>query len=165
MSAERPGTPRSRPPGGRAIFELAHPTQITALATTRSELDKAAVELAQAIRKIGVAELSGELARCELVEVGGTADQQSGASKQSTPDEDLPPEPKTPKTWVEFRLIDMEGNPVGNMHYTVVLPGGATEDGYLDSSGSVRFSGIDPGECTITFPDLDRDAWDWASQT
>jgi hypothetical protein len=72
------------------------------------------------------------------------------------------PEPKTPKTWVEFRLIDMEGNPVGNMHYTVVLPSGAAEDGYLDSSGSVRFNGIDPGDCTITFPDLDRDAWDWA---
>ena len=83
-------------------------------------------------------------------------------STSSQSDAPPPPEPKTPKTWVEFRLIDMEGNPVANMHYTVVLPGGAAEDGWLDSSGSVRFNGIDPGECTITFPDLDRDAWDWA---
>ena len=72
-------------PGGQAIFELVNPTQITALAATQAELDKGAVELAETFKKIGVAELLGELAKCTLVEVGGTS--KSSAPKQSAPDE------------------------------------------------------------------------------
>ncbi len=78
--------------GGQAIFELAHPTQITALATTQSELDKAAADLAEAIQRIGVAEFPGTLAKCKLVEVGGTS--ASTAPKQPPPDESPPPKPE-----------------------------------------------------------------------
>jgi hypothetical protein len=152
-----PGHARISTPGGRAIFELMEPTQVTALATTQSELDQAAVDLAEMIKKIGVAEVADDLAKCRLVDGPGTS--QSRAPKQAPPPKR---QAKTEKTWVEFKLVDMEGNPVGNKRYIVTLPGGASNEGRLDSSGSVRFNGIDEGICTITFPDLDRDAWDWA---
>jgi len=78
--------------GGQAILELAHPTQITALATTQSELDKAAGDLAEAIKSIGVAELPGILAKCTLVEEGGT--NASSAPNQPPPGESPPPKPE-----------------------------------------------------------------------
>lgn len=152
-----PGRARISTPGGRAVFELMNPTQVTALATTQPELDQAAVDLAEVIKKIGVTEVAGDLAKCRLVDGVGTS--QSRAAKQAAP---AKRQAKTAKTWVKFELIDMEGNPVGNKRYIVTLPGGASQEGYLGSSGSVRFDGIDEGVCTITFPDLDQDAWEWA---
>jgi hypothetical protein len=31
--------------------------------------------------------------------------------------------------------------------------------GTLDENGFARVEGIDPGQCKVTFPDLDKDAW------
>ena len=101
--------------------------------------------------------MAADLAKCRLVDGPGT--NRPPAAKQTAPAKRAA---TSAKTWVKFELIDMEGNPVANKHYIVTLPGGATQDGYLDSSGSVRFNGIDEGVCTITFPDLDQDAWEWA---
>lgn len=69
---------------------------------------------------------------------------------------------QTAKTWVEVCLVDMEGKPVGGKHYLIKTPSGAVEEGNLDTSGRVRVNNIDPGTCTISFPDLDREAWEWA---
>jgi hypothetical protein len=74
-----------------------------------------------------------------------------------------PPPRQTAKTWVEVHLVDMEGNPVGGKHYLIRTPSGAVEEGNLDSSGRVRINNIDPGTCMISFPDLDREAWERAS--
>jgi len=63
------------------------------------------------------------------------------------------------KTWVEFVVVDMEGNPVGDHPYRVTLPDGSVNEGVLDKSGKVRFNGIDPGTCQFSLTDLDRDAW------
>lgn len=70
---------------------------------------------------------------------------------------------QTTKTWIEVCLVDMEGHPVGGKHYLIKTPSGAVEEGNLDGSGRVRLNNIDPGACTITFPDLDREAWERAS--
>jgi hypothetical protein len=74
-----------------------------------------------------------------------------------------PPPRQTNKTWVEIALVDMEGNPVGGKHYLIKTPSGVVEEGYLDSTGRARLNNIDPGSCTISFPDLDREAWERAS--
>lgn len=73
-----------------------------------------------------------------------------------------PPPRQTTKTWVEVCLVDMEGNPVGGKHYLIKTPSGAVEEGNLDGSGRVRINNIDPGTCTICFPDLDLEAWERA---
>jgi|SRR5580658_8118459 hypothetical protein len=64
------------------------------------------------------------------------------------------------KTWVGFRLVDMEGNPVGGKQYRAKLSDGSIKQGTLDDSGRVRFDGIPPGTCTISFIDLDKEAWE-----
>jgi hypothetical protein len=67
--------------------------------------------------------------------------------------------PKTrEKTWVEFFLVDREGNPVPGVRYRVKLPDGTTKEGVLDTYGQANFYQIDPGNCKISFPDLDKDA-------
>lgn len=82
------GHPKIATPGGQAIFELMHPTQTTALAATQAELDKAAADFAETIKKMGVTEVVGALAKCRLVEPGGTTQKESAAP---APDETPPP--------------------------------------------------------------------------
>ncbi len=64
------------------------------------------------------------------------------------------------KTWVEFAVVDMEGNPAAGQHYIVMLPDGSIHDGSLDKTGRVRFNGIDPENSVFTLPDLDQDMWE-----
>jgi hypothetical protein len=64
------------------------------------------------------------------------------------------------KTWVEFRLVDMEGNPVSGQRYKVTLSDGSIQEGTLDKSGRVHFDGIVSGTCSISFLDLDKEAWE-----
>jgi hypothetical protein len=68
--------------------------------------------------------------------------------------------PKPAKTWVEFRVVDMEGNPVSGYSYLVMLPDGSLHEGKLDKTGRVRFNGIDPGTAVFTLTDVDRDLWE-----
>jgi hypothetical protein len=85
--------------------------------------------------------------------------QRSKARPEKRPE----PPPRTPtvvKTWVEFQLIDEEdGEPVPNASYRVKLPDGSVRDGRLDSQGMVRFENIDPGQCEITFSEIDAREW------
>lgn len=75
-----------------------------------------------------------------------------------------PPETETPlpkreeKTWIEIELVDSEGKPVPGERYSILLPDGKTVEGRLDASGRAYFGGLDPGECEVTFPELDNDA-------
>ena len=65
------------------------------------------------------------------------------------------------KTWVEIELVDEEGNPVAGERYAVTLADGTTvAQGTLDQNGFARIEGIDPGTCKVTFPRLDKDAWE-----
>ena len=67
------------------------------------------------------------------------------------------------KTWIELELVDEDDNPVAGERYRMTLPDGETiATGTTDSNGIARVTGIDPGECKITFPDLDKDAWEKA---
>jgi hypothetical protein len=64
------------------------------------------------------------------------------------------------KTWVEIKLVDQDGNVVPHERYRVTLPDGTVKEGQLDEDGWMRESGIDPGNCTITFPDIHQQEWD-----
>ena len=68
--------------------------------------------------------------------------------------------PKEKKVWVEIILVDMEGQPVPGVKYRITPPGGAPVEGTLNQYGQAGLYQIDPGSCKITFPDLDKDAWD-----
>jgi hypothetical protein len=58
-------------------------------------------------------------------------------------------------TWIDIELKDTDGNPVGGARYVVGLPNGTTREGVLDDHGKARVDGIDPGTCTVSFPEFD----------
>lgn len=65
------------------------------------------------------------------------------------------------KSWIEIELVDQDGNPVPGEKYRVTLPDGTTlAEGSLDEKGRARVDGIDPGSCKVTFPELDKEAWE-----
>ena len=71
------------------------------------------------------------------------------------------PEEKKDKTaWIEIILVDMEGKPVPGVKYRITPPGGSPVEGRLNEHGQAGLYSIEPGNCKITFPDLDKDAWE-----
>jgi type VI secretion system secreted protein VgrG len=71
-----------------------------------------------------------------------------------------PPEEEE-KSWIEIELVDEEDTPVPGEYYEITLPDGETvASGTLDDKGFARVDGIDPGTCKITFPELDKEAWE-----
>jgi hypothetical protein len=72
-----------------------------------------------------------------------------------------PAEPKKEKKdWIEIILVDAEGKPMPGVKYRITPPGGAPVEGRLNEHGQAGLYQIEPGNCKITFPDLDREAWD-----
>jgi len=71
-------------------------------------------------------------------------------------------EEKEKKSWIEIEMVDEEDEPVPGEKYKITLPDDSVAEGTLDNNGFARVDGIDPGTCKITFPELDKDAWEKA---
>jgi len=68
---------------------------------------------------------------------------------------------KEKKAWIEIILVDAEGKPMPGVRYRLTPPGGgAPVEGRLNEHGQAGLYQIEPGNCKITFPDLDKEAWD-----
>jgi hypothetical protein len=63
------------------------------------------------------------------------------------------------KSWVEIKLVDEQGHPVPGEKYCITVPDGTAVEGSLNDNGEARVEGIDPGNCKITFPELDKRTW------
>ena len=63
------------------------------------------------------------------------------------------------KSWIEFRLVDRDNNPVPGEAYKVRLPDQSLMTGTLDREGKVRFEEIVAGRATICFPGMERKEW------
>jgi type VI secretion system secreted protein VgrG len=70
------------------------------------------------------------------------------------------PENKQKPHWIEIELVDEDGKPVPGEEYAITLPNGSVASGTLNEKGFVHIDGIDPGSCKVTFPNLDKDAWE-----
>lgn len=64
------------------------------------------------------------------------------------------------KSWVEIKLVDEDGKPVPGEMYAITLGDQTIASGTLDEKGFARVDHIDPGQVRITFPNLDKDAWE-----
>ncbi len=70
-------------------------------------------------------------------------------------------EKKQKKSWIEIEMVDEEDQPVPGERYRITLPDGeSVAEGTLDGKGFARVVGIEPGSCKVTFPDLDKGAWE-----
>ncbi len=72
--------------------------------------------------------------------------------------------PEDELTWIEIELVDEADVPVPGMAYRVELPDGSVSEGVLDDKGLARVEGFlkGSGQCKVTFPSLDQEAWDKA---
>jgi hypothetical protein len=76
-----------------------------------------------------------------------------------------PPRPKPVEapvaepTWLAVELKDEEGHPVPHARYVVTLPDGSTREGTLNKNGYARVDGVNPGQCKVSFPELDGQSW------
>ena len=71
-------------------------------------------------------------------------------------------ENKKKTSWIALELVyESNGKPVPGVAYEVTLPDGTTvASGSTDEKGFARVDGIDPGSCQISFPYLDKEAWE-----
>jgi len=76
------------------------------------------------------------------------------------PDEEDSDETKT--SWIEIEMVDEADEPVPGVAYSVKLPDGSVATGTLDGKGFARIDGIEPGQCEVTFTELDSSAWEKA---
>ncbi|MBK7674257.1 MAG: hypothetical protein IPJ27_05525 [Candidatus Accumulibacter sp.] len=84
-----------------------------------------------------------------------------GALRQQCPNSRARPKPSdVPGHRIEIELVDEQGQPVPGEEYCITDPDGCERRGYLDRNGFAREEGIKrAGECKISFPKLDKDAW------
>jgi hypothetical protein len=62
-------------------------------------------------------------------------------------------------TWIEIQLIGEDNKPTPGAKYRIKMPDGSVREGTLDREGVAGFDGISAGECEVSFPELDKDAW------
>ncbi|MBZ4420680.1 carboxypeptidase-like regulatory domain-containing protein [Myxococcus sp. RHSTA-1-4] len=67
--------------------------------------------------------------------------------------------PPAEMTWLAIELKDEEGKPVPYARYVVTLPDGGTREGTLNKNGYARVDGVNPGQCQVSFPELDGQSW------
>lgn len=77
-------------------------------------------------------------------------------------DEQAAPKKEEPKPvhFIEIELVDDDGKPVPNEAYVIELPDGTKRTGRTDGEGKARLTGIDPGTAKVSFPDLDKSAYE-----
>lgn len=94
-------------------------------------------------------------------------DKTSPAARNKSAASDAPshdpnsPDNQDKKHWIEIELLDADGKPVAGEAYRVTLPDGTTvADGTLDDKGRARVDNVDPGNCRVSFPNLDEETWE-----
>ena len=98
----------------------------------------------------------------EKMDASNQAASKSGKSvASSAPTHDAnDPANKDKKHYLEVELLDDAGKPVPGEQVRVTLPDGLTvAEGTTDEKGLFKVTNIDPGQCKVTFPDLEKEAW------
>ena len=70
-----------------------------------------------------------------------------------------PEKAKEKKDWIEIILVDLDGKPVPTVRSRIAPPNGAPVEGRLNEHGQAGLYQIEAGNCKVTFPDLDQEAW------
>lgn len=68
--------------------------------------------------------------------------------------EDDEPSPQVQTDTLEIRVVDEDGEPIGDLRYEVTLPNQNVQKGSLNAAGTAFLGGIPPGSCEVKFPQL-----------
>jgi hypothetical protein len=94
----------------------------------------------------------------EKLKAAGSAAQQEtenrpvDSTKRSCPSEDT--------TWIEIQLLGEDNVGIADAAFLVVAADGKEFRGKTDAYGLARLEGVIKGDCSISFPILDQEAWD-----
>lgn len=82
-----------------------------------------------------------------------------GPAEQTAPESEPPPRKAAVKTpdWIEIRCVDGNGEPHAAA-YRLELPDGRVLIG-TTQDGTIYISGVDPGDCKLSFHEIDAAAW------
>jgi hypothetical protein len=80
--------------------------------------------------------------------------------KEATNEEDEITNEKN--SWIEIELRGEDDSPIAGEKYKIETPDGTLATGTLDKDGFARVEGFSAGDCKVSFPKLDKDAWEKA---
>lgn len=63
--------------------------------------------------------------------------------------------------WMEIELLGEDDQPIPDEKYKVILPDGSVKEGNLDRQGWALVESGSLEDCKVTFPDLDKSAWEF----
>jgi hypothetical protein len=69
---------------------------------------------------------------------------------ETPPETDAPAQEKE-TTWIEIKLLDFNDKPLAGHPYKLELPDGTVREGKVGADGLARITGIDPGQCKLTW--------------
>lgn len=64
------------------------------------------------------------------------------------------------KGWIEIVLLNAKGKGIPGETWEIKAPDGQVFSGTTDDQGLARLDGIEEGQCEVTFPRLDKEAWE-----
>lgn len=73
------------------------------------------------------------------------------------------PKDPEPPDWIEIEMKNEDGEPAAGERYKIELPDGSVAEGTLDQKGYARVEGVKPGNCKVSFPNLDKKNWEKGS--
>jgi hypothetical protein len=104
----------------------------------------------------------GEMSRIKAEQV----EQQKGkygstpAKPHKPPQDEEDAEEEGKTSWIEIELVGEDDEPISGEKYKITLPDDSIATGTLDGNGSARVEGFEKGTCKVSFPDLDKEAWE-----
>lgn len=97
----------------------------------------------------------GDCAECQRQPPGKTPPPKPGVGA-GPPGKSVVTVDESKPDFIAIELVDTRGRPVPGAECVLTLPDGSKLKTNLDPIGKVRIEGIDPGECVIAFPAIDR---------
>ena len=63
-------------------------------------------------------------------------------------------------SWIEIELVDEDDKGIPGEKYKITLPDDSVAESTLDEKGCARVEGFKKGTCKVSFPRLDKEAWE-----
>lgn len=77
-----------------------------------------------------------------------------------SPAEEEAKEEEKKNSWIEIELVGEDDEPIPGEKYKISLPDDSIAEGTLDEKGFARVEGFENGTCKVSFPNLDKEAWE-----